>query len=167
MQENGSPDEVRKDDRADDLAGQRGTGSGKDSPHSTTGTPPSARQRQAANDSPSDEDNRTREDKNDRSSSASSATYPTQALKDVLSAALQLSGSISRQHSERSLQIVTDLLVSRFQMELLVDDVMEQYDPPVYGRYSATNSWIPEPFLSFSLSLLLPIQLVLSLSVCV
>lgn len=166
MQENGSPDEVRKDDRADDLAGQRGTGSGKDSPHSTTGTPPSSRQRQAArcNDDDQSVDHQVNDDKN--ASSASSATYTTQALKDVLSAALQLSGSISRQHSERSLQIVTDLLVSRFQMELLVD-VMEQYDPPVYGRYSATNSWIPEPFLSFSLSLLLPIQLVLSLSVCV
>lgn len=44
--------------------------------------------------------------------STTSTSTTTTSLKQVLAASVKLAGSISRQHSEKTLQIVTDLLVS-------------------------------------------------------
>ena len=87
------------------------------SPHSTTttGTTPPSRKRvkpkeeeeeesatavHAGSSATSDSDVDTSADKN--------STH----LKYILAATIKLSGSISRQHSDRALQIITDLLVS-------------------------------------------------------
>lgn len=85
------------------------------SPHSTTttGTTPPSRKRvkpkeeeesatavHAGSSATSDSDVDTSADKN--------STH----LKHILAATIKLSGSISRQHSDRALQIITDLLVS-------------------------------------------------------
>jgi hypothetical protein len=102
--------------------------SGRYSPHSTTttGTTPPSRKRHpvtpkteeeedeevaavhAGSSAASDSDVDTSADKN---LEAEATTIP---LKQILVAAIKLSGSISRQHCDRALQIITDLLVSPF-----------------------------------------------------
>ncbi|XP_057377103.1 protein CBFA2T1-like isoform X2 [Daphnia carinata] len=84
--ENLSPQQESKEEEAE-------TNRGGYSPHSTTtSTPPSRKKHPEEDDSPPDADDST-------------------PLKQVLVATLKLSGSISRQHSDRALQIVTDLLI--------------------------------------------------------
>ena len=101
--------------------------SGRYSPHSTTttGTTPPSRKRQPVTPKTEEEEDEeeeraaaahagssaTSDSDVDTSADLAAATTP---LKQVLVAAIKLSGSISRQHSDRALQIVTDLLVSPF-----------------------------------------------------
>ncbi|KAI9561541.1 Protein CBFA2T1 [Daphnia sinensis] len=91
---------------------RRNASRGGYSPHSTTTTgttPPSRKKHQT----PKEE-----EEEDEAASRAGESTTPdvdetlsTTPLKQVLVATLKLSGSISRQHSDRALQIVTDLLI--------------------------------------------------------
>lgn len=106
--------------------------SGRYSPHSTTttGTTPPSRKRHPVTPKTEEEEEDEEEEEEvaavtHAGSSAASdsdvdtsvdknleAEATTTPLKQILVAAIKVSGSISRQHCDRALQIVTDLLVS-------------------------------------------------------
>lgn len=190
MPENLSPegaDEISQG--SDELTASKRTNSGGGySPHSTTGTTgttTASRKRAVTSQEEEEEEDETEDDdptllvprvssESDSVERAGPAINPT-PLKQVLVAAIKLSGSISRQHSERTLQIVTDLLVSRplpiFRISIKKSmiwpaSISDGTDGPsalglsgyrdFYTQtWAAANSWaqlhgrlMPDPFLS-------------------
>lgn len=85
------------------------------SPHSTTttGTTPPSRKRHPKEEEDKEDEGMAAAGESTHSDVDSDQTGPTTTpLKQVLATMIKLSGSISRQHSDGALQIVTDLLVS-------------------------------------------------------
>jgi hypothetical protein len=123
-----------EEQREEESSTRRRSGGGY-SPHSTTttGTTPPSRKRNPVTAKEEEEEEPEDDDEEEEERSAaphagSSATSDsdvdtsadknlaaaTTPLKQILVATVKLSASISRQHSDRALQIITDLLVSSF-----------------------------------------------------
>ena len=103
MPENLSP-EVAVTEQVEESS--RRNASGGYSPHSTTGS--NSRELRAHRE----EEEEDEEEENSGRSADDSGPSATTPLKQILAAAIKLSGTISRQHWDRTLQVVTDLLVS-------------------------------------------------------
>ena len=106
MPENLSP-EVAVTEQVEESS--RRNASGGYSPHSTTGS--NSRELRAHREEEEEEDEEEENSGRGADDSGPSATTTT-PLKQILAAAIKLSGTISRQHWDRTLQVVTDLLVS-------------------------------------------------------
>ncbi|XP_032798426.2 protein CBFA2T3 isoform X3 [Daphnia magna] len=143
-----SQDESIGGEKEEEAEARRNVSRGGYSPHSTTttGTTPPSRKRHQTPKDEQDQDEEMADAHAGESTDvdplmADQTTTTTTPLKQVLVATLKLSSSISRQHSDRALQIVTDLLIgvidsSEFQQRVseTVHLSFRSFVPPLLDR---------------------------------